>query len=124
MSQTPLSDTELQQRLESLETFALRMDEIIRIPGTKIRLGWDSLIGLLPGVGDLTSLLTHGYLIWHAHRVGVRKRVHARMLFNAIVDFTGGAIPVVGDVFDVFWRSNRKNVELLKDELRRIHAEG
>ena len=115
----PLTDEELQQRLQKLERLAFLMDDIVRIPGTKFRLGWDSILGFLPGAGDLTSLLTHGYLIWQASRMGVRKRIQLRMLINALIDLIGGLPPILGDVFDVFWRSNRKNVEILKLELER-----
>lgn len=115
----PLSEAELEESLESLQRWATLMDEAFLIPGTKIRFGIDSLLGIFPGLGDTASFLTHAYLIWQGYRAGIRKRVHARMLLNAVIDLIGGAPPILGDVFDVFWKSNSKNVELLRAELRR-----
>ena len=118
-----LSESELQQRLRALERLAFLMDDFIRIPGTKWRLGWDSVLGILPGAGDFASVLSHVYLIWQAHQMGCRKFILARMLLNAIVDLIGGTPPILGDIFDVFWRSNRKNVDLIRDEIQRQYAQ-
>ena len=119
MSQPSISEEELERRLESLERLATFMDEMISIPGTNIRFGLDSIVGFIPGIGDLSGVLTHAYLLWQAHAMGIRKRVHARMFFNAFVDIVGGAPPIIGDIFDVIWKSNRMNVDLLRAELRR-----
>ena len=116
----PISEAELEEKLRAVERWATIMDEAFLVPGTKIRFGIDSLIGLFPGLGDTVSFMTHGYLLWVGYQAGIRKRVHARMLLNAVIDLIGGAPPILGDIFDVFWRSNRKNVDLLREELRRM----
>lgn len=108
---------ELQRRLRAVERIARAMDDAIRVPGTNIRIGWDALIGLVPGLGDAITLLPQAYLFWHAYRIGVRKRVHAKMLINATVDLLVGVIPVVGDIADVFWKANRKNADLIRREI-------
>lgn len=95
------------------------MDESFRVPGTNIRFGLDSLIGLFPGIGDVAGLLPHCYLFLQAYQVGVRKRVHVKMIANALLDSAFGTLPLVGDVFDVFWKSNRRNVELIRAEITR-----
>ena len=119
MPQPTITEEELERRLAALERLASMMDDMISIPGTNIRFGWDSILGFIPGVGDLSGILTHAYLLWQAYSMGIRKRVHARMFFNAFVDIVGGAPPLIGDIFDVIWKSNRKNVDLLRAELRR-----
>ncbi len=103
--------------LERLHRFASMLDDRFRIPGTDIRFGLDSLIGLIPGVGDLATSIAHGYLFWQAFKLGVRKRVFWKMLFNAVMDLVVGAVPFVGDIFDLFWKSNRKNAAIIRDEL-------
>ena len=105
---------------EKIDKLAGRMDDFIKIPGTKIGIGWDSILGLLPGIGDVLTLLSQTYLIFQAFRVGVRKRVFAKMLVNALIDVLVGAIPGLGDLFDIFWRSNRRNADLIRDEIAKI----
>ncbi len=104
--------------LAKLERFASLLDDRFHIPGTKIRFGLDSVIGLIPGVGDAASALTHSYLFWSAFQLRVRKRILGKMLFNALVDLIGGAVPVAGDIFDVYWKSNRRNATLIRRELQ------
>ena len=101
------------------ERIAHVMDDAIRIPGTNIRFGWDGILGLVPGIGDTVTMVAQLYLISQARRVGIRRGVYAKMLVIALIDFLIGAIPVVGDLFDFFWKSNRRNVNLLKREIAR-----
>jgi hypothetical protein len=115
-----IPEHELRERLDNLDRLAHLMDEAFRIPGTNIRFGIDNIVGLLPAVGDAIPLLTHGYLVAQAIRIGARKRTHARMFANAFIDMTLGVIPIVGDAFDVFWKSNRRNVELLRREISHL----
>lgn len=97
-----------------LELIAQLMDSVFVIPGTKIRFGFDVLVGLVPGIGDALSSLVSLYILSAAHRHGVSRATLARMAANIGIDFTLGAIPLVGDAFDVVWKSNQKNVALLK----------
>jgi hypothetical protein len=90
------------------------MDSMFRIPGTGIRIGLDSLLGLIPGVGDVAALGPAGYIVYSAHRMGAPKSLLARMGVNVGVDAVIGSIPLIGDIFDVGWKANRRNVALLR----------
>ena len=114
-----MSADEFLEIRRKVDRLAWTMDDFIRVPGTNIRFGWDSILGLLPGVGDVLTLASQAYLIVQAFRVGVRKRVYVKMLGNAFIDFLIGLIPGVGDVFDIFWKSNRRNAALLEAEIAR-----
>lgn len=94
------------------------MDDQFRIPGTRVRFGIDSLIGLLPGIGDAVTTVAGLWLISEAIRLKVPRRVLVRMLVNLGIDSTVGAVPLAGDLFDVYWKSNRRNAELLEKTLR------
>lgn len=99
--------------LMALEKFSVVMDRAVRIPGTKIEFGLDALVGLVPGVGDaLTGIMAYGTII-AAMRHRVPTRVVVQMVVNTLVDMGIGTVPLVGDVLDVFYKSNVKNVELL-----------
>lgn len=90
------------------------LDEAIRIPGTNIRIGLDALLGLLPGGGDVAGGLFSGLIILQAARSGAPAPVLGRMLANVAIDVVLGTIPIIGDVFDVAWRANTRNVRLLE----------
>ncbi|NNF91241.1 MAG: DUF4112 domain-containing protein [Boseongicola sp.] len=110
--------------LEHLEGIARLMDRAMRIPGTSIRIGLDSIIGLLPGVGDALALVPAGYIIYSAHRMGMPRAGLARMAANTGIDAIIGSIPLIGDIFDVGWKSNSRNVILLKQHLERTTRKG
>lgn len=117
----PLSHHE---RLARIERLAGLMDEAFQIPGTNIRVGMDSLIGLIPGIGDVATAVVSGLIIHQARQMGIPKRTLMRMLSNVGVDLVVGAVPVAGDLFDVVWKSNRKNVALLKKHLAKQAKRG
>ncbi len=100
--------------LDRLERLAAQMDSAFRIPLTRIRVGWDSILGLIPGIGDAAALAPAGYILYRAHQRGTPKPVLARMAGNVALDVAVGAIPVVGDLFDVGFKANRRNVALLR----------
>ncbi|NNM73642.1 DUF4112 domain-containing protein [Enterovirga aerilata] len=106
-------------RLARLDALANLMDSALLVPGTRIRIGLDSVIGLVPGIGDLASALISSYIIWEARQLGLPRWKIARMAANVALDTTVGAIPVVGDVLDVFYKSNRRNLKILRDHLAR-----
>ena len=97
-----------------LEALARLMDGSFVIPGTNFRLGLDAIIGLVPVAGDLISGAISSYLIWEARRLGAPKWLIARMMANTFLDTTLGAIPLVGDAFDLLFRGNMKNMALLR----------
>ena len=104
-------------RLESAErvrSLARLLDSAIRIPGTNIRFGLDSVIGLVPGVGDLTGAALSGYILLSAARLGVPSPILAKMVLNLGVDALVGTIPLLGDLFDVAFRANTRNAALLE----------
>lgn len=105
--------------LDRLERFARLMDTAVRIPGTGIRLGLDSVIGLVPGVGDAVSAAFATWIVAEAARLGVPKRKLARMMVNVLIDAGVGTIPVAGDLFDVAFKANARNFEILREHLRK-----
>ncbi len=107
---------------DDLDALAGLLDSRFRIPFTNIRFGLDSLMGLVPGIGDAATLLPALYLIGRATAGGARKRVILLMLLNSGLDATLGAIPVLGDLFDLINRSNQRNIRMLRRELERQAA--
>ena len=110
--------TRADRNLETLRRWAVLLDNAFRVPGTDIRFGLDPILGLIPGIGDLATPVLSVLILVHGARVRVPKIVLARMVINAIVDFTVGAIPVVGDLFDFGWKSNAWNLALLERHAR------
>ena len=90
------------------------MDSAYRVPGTRLRFGLDPIIGLVPGAGDLATSSFSAILLYRAFRLGVPGVVLIRMVLNILVDLLAGAVPVVGDMFDVAWKSNSMNLALLE----------
>ncbi len=99
--------------LDQLKLLARLMDSAFEIPGLRLRFGLDAILGLLPGIGDLASSFVSLYILQEAQRRGVSRVTLARMSFNTLVDLLVGSIPLLGDAFDVVWKSNQKNVALL-----------
>ncbi len=99
---------------ENLETLSRWMDSQFRIPVLNWRFGLDSILGLVPGVGDTATSLASLYIMASAVRYGVPKITLLRMAFNVGLDYVFGSIPVIGDLFDAWWKSNRRNVELVR----------
>ncbi|MEW4567062.1 DUF4112 domain-containing protein [Tautonia sp. JC769] len=99
-----------------LDRLAWFMDANFRIPGTKIRFGADQLVGLIPGVGDVTGGAVQAALILMAiYYYKLPKSVIVRMVMNSVLDTTVGAVPVLGDLFDVAFKANMRNVRLLRE---------
>lgn len=97
-----------------LEFLAGLMDDRFYIPGTNIRFGLDSVVGLIPGFGDTIGGVVSSYIIWRAQRMGASNWVLLRMTGNMLFDSALGIIPLVGDIFDWKFRANRRNLELLR----------
>jgi len=110
----PITDPAERERIHKrLALLARLLDDAFHLPGTSIRIGWDGLIGLVPGIGDAATTLLSAYIVWEARRLGVSKWTQARMWANVGFDFLVGLIPVLGDLFDVAWKANRRNLQLL-----------
>ena len=107
------------QSVARLEALARLMDAQFILPGTDFRFGLDPLVGLIPVVGDIVSGLISTYLIWEARRLGAPKWLIVRMMANTLFDTAVGSVPVVGDAFDALFRSNMKNMALLRRHMER-----
>ena len=93
------------------------LDNAIGIPGTKYRIGIDPILGIVPGGGDFVAMVFSAYMIVTAAQMGVSQEKLVQMVSNVIVDTFAGTVPVVGDLFDVAWKSNIKNLALLEEHL-------
>jgi hypothetical protein len=101
---------------EQLDYIAALLDDMWRIPGTKIRFGLDALIGWIPGIGDALAGMASCFIVFAAWRRGAPFITLVRMLANILLEATIGAIPVVGDAFHIAWKANRRNYRLLLRE--------
>ena len=101
-------------RIEQLRKIAEFMDGQFRIPGTNVEFGADAIIGLIPGVGDVICGVMSLWLIQEAKRLGTPRWLLARMFWNVAIEVGIGAVPIAGDLFDVAWKANRKNINLLR----------
>jgi hypothetical protein len=108
----------LDRRLERLRQVGWVLDSSFRIPGTSIRFGIDAIIGLVPGLGDLIAGALSLYIIAESARLGVPRSLLARMGWNVAVDTFVGEIPILGDLFDVAWKANMRNLALLEAHLQ------
>ncbi len=102
-----------------IEALARWLDTRFTVPGTNWRFGLDSLIGLVPGVGDGITALLGAYIIMRARELGAPNTLLARMAGNLAIDSVLGAVPIVGDVFDFAFKSNAKNIRLLQRHLEK-----
>jgi hypothetical protein len=102
-----------------METIAWLLDNSIPVPGTSRRFGIDALIGFVPVVGDLLSGGIGLFVVWRASRLGLPRIVVARMLANSAIDIAIGAIPVVGDAFDLWFKANTRNLAIIRRHLER-----
>jgi hypothetical protein len=98
---------------EQLDQFASLLDDVFRLPGTRIRFGLDAIIGLVPGLGDLITGAMSFLIIYAAWQRGLPRVTMTRMLANITIDTLVGTVPILGDAFDVMWKSNRMNYNLL-----------
>ena len=103
--------------IAEMETIAWLLDNSIPVPGTGRRFGIDALIGFVPVVGDLLSGGIGLFVVWRASRLGLPRIVVARMLANSAVDIAVGAIPVIGDAFDLWFKANTRNLAIIRRHL-------
>ena len=106
----------LDAREREIAAFGRFLDSSIRLPGG-YRIGWDGIIGLVPGIGDAVGFGLSGYLVWRASQLGVPRATLARMLGNVAFETVIGAVPVLGDAFDFAFKANNRNVRLLERAL-------
>jgi NAD/NADP transhydrogenase beta subunit len=106
---------DLTGKLKWVESIAHLLDDKFRIPGTKFRFGLDPIMNLIPFAGDVSGFLVGATLVWVMARHGVSRKVLILMGINICVDALIGAIPFAGQVFDFYYKSNTRNIKLLKE---------
>jgi len=115
MSNDPV---EIRQRVEVMEKL---LERSFTIPGTKLPVGLDSIIGMVPVIGDIITAAMGAYIVWEARNLGLSKFQLTRMAANVGIDILLGAVPLVGDAFDFFWRSNSRNLRIIRKHLDKNH---
>lgn len=108
----------VRKRVEAMEQL---LERSFQVPGTKIPVGLDSIVGLVPVLGDIVTAAMGAYMVWEARNLGMSKWQLMRMTANVGIDTALGAIPLVGDAFDFVWRSNSKNLRIIKKHLDKHH---
>ncbi len=104
--------------LKRLRQLSRLLDKIITIPGIRLHIGLDPIVGLIPVGGDFLGVLLSTYIVLEAARLGTPAPTLGRMVFNIIVDGLVGSIPILGDAFDFAWTANEYNIKLLEDHLK------
>jgi hypothetical protein len=104
-------------KLERLRYLSHLWDNALRIPGTKLRVGLESIIGLLPFGGDIIGLLLSCYILFYAIQFKLPTTILLRMTVNIVIDAVVGIVPLFGDLFDTAWKANTRNVDLLETHL-------
>jgi len=113
----PPQDAETQAVLERLRRLSYTLDNAFTVPVINYRVGWDAIIGLVPGIGDAITLLPSGYLIYQAHQLGTPQPLLIRMMVNVGLEALIGTIPLIGDIFDAVWKANARNLAMLERHL-------
>ncbi|MEB3339399.1 DUF4112 domain-containing protein [Okeania sp.] len=114
-----IPDNELQTaKVKQLRQLSDLLDNAIRVPGTSLGVGLDPLLGLIPGGGDVLGGLISVYIVFSAAKMGLPKETLTRMASNIVFDSLVGIVPVIGDLFDVAWKANSKNMDLLESHLK------
>ena len=117
-----ITGNDVASRTKRVRVLARLLDSSISVPGTSWKIGFDPIIGLIPGIGDLIGAVMSGYIILEAARADVPAVTLVRMLVNVGIDTLLGAVPAVGDVFDAAWKSNTMNVALLERHMAGIEG--
>jgi hypothetical protein len=112
-----LPDSVDEAAVQRMQFVARLLDDSIRLPGTEFKIGLDPIVGVLPVAGDAVAAALSGYIILESARLGVSYLTLLRMLANVGVDFAVGSVPVVGDIFDVAWKANVRNLRLALADL-------
>ena len=119
-TRAPRSEAQRARSLAEVEGLAWLLDNSIPVPGTGgRRFGIDAIIGIVPGVGDVVSGVLGLLVVWRGSRMGLPRIVVARMLLNALIDIAIGAIPIIGDAFDLWFKASTRNLALMRRHLER-----
>jgi hypothetical protein len=120
-AQIPAMSSDPQAIRKRVEALEILLERSFHIPGTKIPIGLDSLIGLIPVLGDLVTTAMGAYIVWEARNLGMSKWALTRMAANVGIDTVIGMVPLLGDAFDFVWRSNSKNLRIIRKHLDKHH---
>jgi len=104
-----------EEKLLRLKLLSERLDELTKIPGTNQKVGIDAIIGVIPILGDFIGAVFSTYIMYSGIKMGVSSKVVTKMAANIAIEFMIGWIPVIGDIFDVLWKANKRNVELIEN---------
>ncbi|MBO6528391.1 MAG: DUF4112 domain-containing protein [Erythrobacter sp.] len=110
----------IRKRIEAMEHL---LERSLVVPGTKYPIGLDTIIGFVPVIGDIVTAAMAAYIVWEAKNLGLPRWKLWRMMGNVAIDTAVGAVPVVGDAFDVVYRSNTKNLRIVKKHLDKHHPQ-
>ena len=115
----PNNQLDTEKRVKKIERIVRLLDDSFKIPFTNIKFGFDVLIGLFPAAGDIITALISLYLVWSSSKLNISRSTILTMLWNIVLDTLVGTIPLLGDVFDLAFKANRKNYKLLIKELEK-----
>ena len=110
-------DPEYLRHFWELDRMATLHDSKYRVPYTQVRFAWHPIVGLLPIVGDLAAAAVSLHLVRRAHILGADSSLASRMVLNVLVDTLLGAVPIIGTIFDIYFRANERNLRLLVDSI-------
>ena len=110
-----MSERSSNNKIKWIERVAYLLDEQFRFPGTKFRFGLDPLMNLVPFLGDISGFMLSAALVVTMARNGASGQLLVRMSINILLDATIGAIPVLGQIFDFYYKANKRNVQLLRE---------
>ena len=116
-------EDEWSARIRRIENIANLLDSKFTVPGTNFKFGWDGLIGLIPGIGDTLTLIPQCYLLYEALRLKIGWGVILKMLLNVLIDWLIGLVPVLGDFFDIVFKSNLRNAKLVAEAMRQKRSD-
>lgn len=120
----PHDEARRQAARERLIVLTRLLDTAFYVPVLRTRAGLDAVLGLIPGVGDLITAALGLYLVMEARELGASRWLRARMIGNLLLDFAVGAVPLVGDLFDVYFKAHVRNLKLLQKELGEPYIDG
>lgn len=103
--------------MEQIERAVYLLDKGVKMPILPIRFPLDPILGIIPGAGDVLTLILSGSIIGHARKFGIPKNAQHKMVFNVVTDCILGCVPFVGDIFDFFYKANQKNLIILKEHI-------
>lgn len=114
-----IAASDKERELARLDRLAKSLDAKFRMPVLGFRFGWDGILGLIPGLGDLATALPSALIIRRAWQLGLPRHLLLRMALNTGADFAFGSIPVIGSIFDIYFKANMRNIALIRAYLER-----